>query len=615
MEECFGVIKLTTFRSWIVVTLLAAFSAMAAIACGQAEAPTATPRPTTPPAAQPTATAAPSQTQPAATATPVPARGEVPSPQTEAGTIKMALVDVPPGVGLNRLQAPDSFHHTFSVAETLFLSDYTPSTKLIQPWLAKSWNVTPDLKKGTINLQQGVQFHKGFGEMTAEDVAWSVNDANAALTPTSIHGQAGDLAPVVGEFKAVDKYTIEFNFISFDSRWEVNLFGNAGQGVGVFSKKAYEEKGEDFSRDNVVATGPFEVIEWVRDSHAVTQAIPSHWRKTAQIKKVHQIEVPEASTRVAMMKTGEVDAADIVPKDRNSLLNQGFQFGGSGLAVQLGIFFSGNLWEEKHAVTGNPVSREGAYVHDLPYIGKPTDADDMEEARKVRWSMALAIDKEAINDTIIDGLGWPVHIEYVSTRNPNWQSKWEVPYDVNRAKQLLGETAFSKGFSTALYIGPEFGGGASFPGEIGDAVAGMWGAIGIQTEVLKYAYAAFRPTVVGRTNTIPWITSCDEGRDNMPWDWPKGLVMTTMTRGGFSCGFESPWIAEQFKKQAVEPDITKRIQMTNEWVDYMYHWMLAPGIVAVPAGIMWNPKSIKEWPMRTSVVASFNNMEEIVPAR
>ena len=45
--------------------------------------------------------------------------------------------------------------------------------KKVQAWLAKSWSISSDFKTWTFKLQEGVQFHKGYGEMTAEDVIYS----------------------------------------------------------------------------------------------------------------------------------------------------------------------------------------------------------------------------------------------------------------------------------------------------------------------------------------------------------------------------------------------------------------------------------------------------------
>ena len=57
-------------------------------------------------------------------------------------------------------------------------------------------------------MKEGVQFHDDWGELTAKDVVWSMNDANNAITPESIHGQAGDFSSMFKEWTQVDKYTL-----------------------------------------------------------------------------------------------------------------------------------------------------------------------------------------------------------------------------------------------------------------------------------------------------------------------------------------------------------------------------------------------------------------------
>lgn len=629
MEECFGVFKLTRFRSWIIVTLLAAFSAVAALACGQAEEPTATPRPTTPPATQPTATAAPSQTQPPApTATPVPAAGQVPSPKGAAGTITVAVIDVPPGVGLGRAQAPVEDMNYIGVGEAPFTAT---KTNPVEPMLATGFELEPDLSGGRLTVRQGVQFHQGFGEMTAQDFVWSMNDANAALTPESIHGQAGDFAALFGAnpWTAVDNYTVAFKFQSFDPRWNSNFLNEAAQALSILSKRAYDERGEDWVREHIIATGPFQVVEWVQDNRVIVEKVPyNHWRGNAKIDKLVRLEVVEEATRISMLQTGEVDAADISLKSSPSLLQAGFKTASTGLGFQMGVFFSGNMWEEKHAITGEKLNLTGHYVHDLPWIGNPfnpNDAnnpqgiDDMEQARLVRQALARSIDRELINETLLSGQGWPVYVEYFDINNPRWQKKWEYPYDPAEAERLLDQAGYKRGangkrFEMSLYIGPELGGGQGISGEIGDAIAGFWQEVGLDVPVLKYAYASFRPTVVARSNAIPWLTSCDEGKSTWPWDWPKGLVMTSMTRGGFGCGFEDPFIAKKWLEVAKVADPNKRAEMNDEVVQHLFDQALGVGVVTVPQFIIYNPRSIASWEMSPALFVGVNDYENIVPA-
>ncbi|MDP2948913.1 MAG: ABC transporter substrate-binding protein, partial [Chloroflexota bacterium] len=257
-----------------------------AVACGPAATPTPTPAPTpTPttvaplPAATPTATAAivqatptPTPTRaaapptatptptPAPIASPTPTPVAVPAPKAKAGTIFLAVPEIPAGVGLNRSQAPDELLYWSGGEAFMRPSGYD----YVTPSLAVAWKLAPDLSKVTLTLRQGVQFHKGWGEMTAEDAVWSINDANGAVTKESIHGQAGDFAPIFGAAKVVSKYEMELSITNFDPRWDSNFLNHAGQALSILSKRLYDEKGADYARENIVATGPFQVREWLR---------------------------------------------------------------------------------------------------------------------------------------------------------------------------------------------------------------------------------------------------------------------------------------------------------------------------------------------------------------
>jgi hypothetical protein len=89
--------------------------------------------------------------------------------------------------------------------------------------------------------------------------------------------------------------------------------------------------------------------------------------------------------------------------------------------------------------------------------------------------------------------------------------------------------------------------------------------------------------------------------------------MTTLTRGGFGCGNESPELLEWYQQAAGEPDRQARIEINNQVLEYLHFWALNPGYVSVPTAYFANPKSISEWPMHAG--NSFNSPENIVSAR
>jgi len=515
---------------------------------------------------------------------------------------------------LNSAQAPDDILH-WTVGESFFRPT---GYDFVTPSLALSYDLKEDLSGVTLHLRQGVQFDKGWGEMTAEDAVWSLNDANANVTPTSIHGQAGDFASLFGEAEMIDKYTMYIPFMMFDARWVSNYLNHSAQSLSIMSKKAYDENGEEWMRENIVATGPFEALEWVRDDHATLVARDSHWRKVPEVDQVTFLEVPEMEGRRAMMLTGEVDGAWLTPVHMIDLREMGFVFMGAGLANAQGIFFCGNLWEDTHAVTGETLSRD-PLLRDLPWIGNPISPntaddppgmDDMEQARLVRTALAISFDREMINETVMGGIGYPSHVWSFDPNHPRWRSEWEYPYDPEKAKELLTQAGYPNGFEMPLFIQTT----APVNYEIGDALSGFWSRIGVDTPVLKYAFTIFRPGLVGRTQTVPYLTQGDEGMITIPWDWPRGTTLTSLTRGGFSGGIESPKIAELFFKASNEPDPDKRMETNDELAEYYRYWTLHTSVVVVPMDYTINPKSLKSWGQHISVFNNINSLENMVPA-
>ena len=561
----------------------------------------------------------------------------LPDPLTPSDTAVVAVFHVGDQNGLNQAQSPEHVHY-WGIGETLFLRDGDDST----PWLATGFEIESDLSGATLSIRSDVPFHDNngdFGNLTAHDVAFSMNDANAATNPNSIHGQAGDFNGLWSAWTAPNDTTIEFDFVHFDATWKDDFLNQSGQAFTVFSKQAYDERGEAWSRDNIVATGPFEVESWDRDDQVT---IVSRYASggqhylpdlTPKTDRVQFVQIPDPSTRKALLASGQVDAANLDARDGVDLVNSGFGQTGSHGDVQLGVFFSGNLWEDVYATTGEPLPTKATFVHDLPWIGSPgrhnggLPEDDMEQARIVRRALALAIDREGINNSLFDGVGEVVHVEYFSTSNPNWDSKWEYPYDPQEAIDILthqivadyqqgsadksGSNLGGNAFEVSIYAGPELGGGSQITGEVADAVAAYWAQLGLQTFTLKFSYQTFRPTVVGRTNTHPWITSCDKGRESNPWHFPKGLVQTTLTRGGFSCGFESPEILDFYNRMASAPDRVSATQAATEYLDYVYYWNLQPGVVAVPNDVYFNPLKIEAWPMEISMTSPIDSVWDL----
>lgn len=558
-----------------------------AVACGSDSDATST----SPPSGEPTST--PSEIS-----------GDLPAPEGPAGVITVVLPSVTSHPGISSAQGGE-VSVFWGAGETLFTT--SPGPTFGESWLAKEWEVADDLSSVTITLQEGVQFHDDWGEMTAEDVVWSLNDANAATNPQSIHNQAGDLAAVFLAAEVVDTYKFRLPFKLFDPRWQSNALSDGWQPTGIFSKKVFDDMGRDWMLENTIMTGPFEVRHWIQGDNATLDAVDNHWRKTPAIDTIVYRQIPDNAVRVAQMETGEADAGNINLAQIPGLQEKGFRLTGTSNGSELNVAFAGNLWEETDK-DGNVLPRPGLDTS-KPWIGDPNDPTSMENARKVRHALAMAYDREELSDVLTAGLGSVNSIAFFNESAPEFQDKWKVEFDVEAAKALLDEAGYSDGFAIEIF------GQSNTPirQETAEAIGAMWDQnLGLDVTVQSYEYSVFRPSIVDRSANIPFMNSCDDGRFPRPWDWPVGLVNSSLSRGGFSCGLETPFIRDKFIESSNEPDAAKRRAITNEVADYYYNWMLVPSTVTIPVVLVYNPRGIAEWDMRPSLSGPITSPENIV---
>ena len=362
-----------------------------------------------------------------------------PDPETEAGAVVIGSADIGQQVGRNANQASDALKN-WGVAETLFRRGASDETL---PWIATTWSISDDLTTGSVTIQDGIEFRtkdKSYGMLTAEDVAWSMNDSNNETNPTSIHGQAGDFAGLWGEWRVVDESTVEWDFKAFDGTWKDDYVNQSGQAFPVLSKAAFEQEGEEFVRDTIVASGPYLVDTWIADDRIVLTADSDHWKFSPKTETIIMVRAGDPTNRATLLRTGQIDTAQLEPKDAANLIVDSSNWGqsGTGGAVQLGLFFSGNLWETVDADDGSPLPPKGPFVHDHAWIGNSDSdrhgADDMQQARNVRHAMAIAIDRESVNQSLLAGLGNVVDVEYFASFAP--QLRWRAMYAGRRSIAL-----------------------------------------------------------------------------------------------------------------------------------------------------------------------------------
>jgi ABC-type transport system substrate-binding protein len=657
---------------------LSGLAVMAAVACGGDEDPTATtaagqtptattasPTATRPAAGSPTATATRSATG-SPTATTPPTGGEGPS-----GSIVRAFTTLEAiyGIGYVGPYRTSAANQIGGLEEDLFVYENgDPMTGQ----LVESWSIDPAGTKATIVLKPNIPFQNpiGFEDMdfgvlnAAELVEW-FNRSNSTTNPDSTYGDAGDFAAIFLEAVAVDEYTVEIGLVTpVYFCLPISEFGCLSAARGPHKVTTADTMGVEWARAHHIGTGPYVQGTCVAGDRCTMHAVENHWRKTGDVAEITGIQVPEANTQISMMRNGAVDLASIDYKLLPDILaDDEFRFIETmpGGFVGQSVIFSGNLWEEFHARTNQPLNpwNSPVYAQDYPWLGdpwqekypdrvvyddnnNPAGMTDMEQARLVRLALSTAIDRDGINEILLNGIGTPIYSEYMGPEYPGWDpnrsagcfdvdgeeitctgTMQSVPWQLDDANLTeAGRLLDLAGFP--LVNGVRFGGitlqaYAAEAGPVGlevaDAIMSDWGRIGVQTVGLVEDYGGvISPRMSQRIQFNPVLKNGDVHSNVYPLDWPMPTVDTSSSRPGFGVGFESEAGARWLFEILGERDPQVREQMHLTWVDYSMFWVQYAGVFQVPKGIVGNSR-IESWSSRQEHYSNVSgNPENIVLA-
>ncbi|MEP2945542.1 MAG: ABC transporter substrate-binding protein [Lentilitoribacter sp.] len=182
------------------------------------------------------------------------------------------------------------------------------SSDSIEPDLAESWEKSVDGLTWTFKIRKGVQFHGGYGELTAEDVVYSLTRAG----DPDRSGVSSDYSQVE-TVTALDDYTVEINF----SQSIPSVLGIVANyhGGNIVSKAAAEELGENF-KGKPIGTGPFEFQELADGQYVKLKAHETYFRGKPEIDGVTMRYIPSSSARELAFKNGELDLFQGTREDR-----------------------------------------------------------------------------------------------------------------------------------------------------------------------------------------------------------------------------------------------------------------------------------------------------------
>ena len=446
-------------------------------------------------------------------------------------------------------------HGTAPIGEGLLQED---ANREVHGLLAESWEISDDFLVWTFNLNKGVQFHKGYGEMTAEDVVWSMQQWGL-----SKHPRAGQLEKFWADRDGsmiIDSHTLQVHTGEplvhvIAQRWHMTP---GGASTFIASKKQTEELGVEEASANMAATGPWEIVDHRTGEFWKMQAVRDHWRHTPEFDQFVMWEIPEESSRVAGFKTGALDTFLMGYDSIPSVLEvEGAELMKVPNAIVQSLRIYGN-WYPVEGVEARP-----GYDPENPWVS-PTDditSPEWDRARKVRLALMTAIDRQALVDEILSGYGsttTPIH-SYSGFEHYLDGRQWE--YNPERAMQLLEEAGYPDGFSITLTPAVR---GAPQEVESCEAIAQMWHDIGLDVDFQRIPYGTLRPTLVGRTYQG---ATCHAGG---PLPTPASGYGSYLTENPFNRGLEHQWSDDMMRRAMGEVDPAAREQMERELGQFLF---------------------------------------------
>jgi ABC-type transport system substrate-binding protein len=441
------------------------------------------------------------------------------------------------------------------------------------PMLAERWEVADGGRTWRFHLRKGVRFHNGT-EVTAEDVKFTF----AAMAK---EGSANSMAPEFRTIKSMEvegPYTITVRFdkpfVTFANRVNHGLFASVAY---IQSRKHIETAGEQGSERQPVGTGPWKFVEHVRGDRIVYEAVESHWRAVPHFKRLVFLKVPETATRIAMLRAGNVDVAEIGGEYVDEVKKAGLR-----TVVMPNV---SAIW----VILGGQWPTKPSYDPKVPWA-----QPDADKARKVRWALNLAVDKKAIFERVLGGVGTAVGTVNYYPTDP-WMSAAllkPVPYDPARAKTLLAEAGYPNGFEVTLNLTAWPGRG--FLPDVGEAVATYWEKVGLKVKRRPVDRAVFASDF--RARSYAGVALAYAGPIIAPEPWEL-FARIAQTKSAVHLLAEHPKLDGFIERLAAEASVAERTRiMRDELGPWLYDYMPAVSIGATHSIAAVGPK-VGDWPL------------------
>ncbi len=480
------------------------------------------------------------------------------------------------------------------------LLGYDAATGATYPQLATEWKLLPGGLSFEFTLRKGVQFHNGYGEMTAKDVNFSVREL---VKEDSTGSPAPNWRQMIKSVDDSDLYKVVLNLREANANF-MNSVSELEGGGEIQSAANFDKTGPATMQTGALAgTGPYQYLERSQSSFIRFSRVPyQQWRATADFPEFEFRFMREASTRMAALLASEVQLASL-PND---------------LTVQA----------ERQGYTIIRGKVAGLRTFLSMYCCMFNDPNDFSKGRvdpssplldlRVRRALDKAINRDEMNKGIFGGKGEVMILNHFHPSrpgwNPDWEKRWpgEYGYAPAKAKAILAEAGYDAAhpLSTSMFVEKL----AQYSGsdDVAETVANYWRAAGVKVDLLQMDAAQI--TNATRSNKLTnhfRVTATSAalllGVATYTSTYPQGRGVA----GALDPVAEDILLNQIYKQM----DVEKHPPLYRQLGDRMFEQHMSIPLFWLPAEIVVNPKVVGGYVFPGSISGTWTHVQNIKAAR